>query len=985
MLWFLAVAGPLDAYLSHGHHLSVDRHDLPLDDGMYYVHIRDQRQMDALLSVTSISTTNIIGMYWFLVYLTRDDALALERQSIFVKPVTANCAEPYAFKSLLYEPHAYIVKAHESINKEKYGLTPIYKDWYLSRELPWAADARHSELGLDRAVMSVAPIPVAKLLNRYATGAAQASKFGTEYDGPILTSEHKLFRHGLTGKGQIVTVIDSGLDHRHCFFHDPDVPVVVNTTMLNHRKIARYDAFADATDSAAGHGSHVCGSIVGSALCSNCSARAFNGQAPDAKVYFVDAGFESNPWELGAEYDFYLVMNRSVELGVGIMSNSWGFPPQTPEIREMFDEIGYTWPEITMFFAAGNSGRKADTWTPSNSKNVVSVGGVTRPEMATVINTNSRENLRVSIGTGAYEIPAKLLNSESIAAQYLKDQVPNYLHQKVGEGIALVRSQSDVALIPQSAVVVISDNGDIAVDRIPALQVSSQFLSQIESAGYASVTVNFTSEGNGPSYSVASFTSLGPSVTKLIKPDVFAVGTAQSAYGMPNRQNAKQCTVRDGLTQKGGTSMACPNAAGVAVLMRQYFVDGFYPSGAANPADKFIPNAAFMRALLISAAGPLKGNSVIPDPSLGFGIVHASDILVFADDANIGRFGMRVSRNMCIKEFHVELVAEVTLTNSDYPLIVSLAWIDPPTGSGSTLPIYADLDLYVITPRGEVCYGNNRANDEEIRSTQERIRIEKPATGKYQIIVHVPALMVPADVYAAVIVNGPFPHNDFVSNPRFLEFKEKRNGTQCPMGHTGLQCQIQCANAETNTPGEFKNTYWYFHVDEHTFQKYSVLTFTFSYREAQVAIDLNQLAKYGGRPLMFFEVSGEKVVEISLEKYKDIITPGSVLYFTTYVANGGGGCITWTPKGDKPSTIPSPTRSPVAPTESQSPTESAAQWDMRPFITGSLLGLASYTMFLGIVYAFLWVWGVCHRHDDPQTPDEDQQGTLLSTQISDVP
>ena len=35
-----------------------------------------------------------------------------------------------------------------------------------------------------------------------------------------------------------------------------------------------------------------------------------------------------------------------------------------------------------------------------------------------------------------------------------------------------------------------------------------------------------------------------------------------------------------------GTSMASPTVAGLSALMLQYFTDGFYPTGRANPAPR---------------------------------------------------------------------------------------------------------------------------------------------------------------------------------------------------------------------------------------------------------------------------------------------------------------------------------------------------------------------------------------------------------------
>lgn len=76
--------------------------------------------------------------------------------------------------------------------------------------------------------------------------------------------------------------------------------------------------------------------------------------------------------------------------------------------------------------------------------------------------------------------------------------------------------------------------------------------------------------------------------------------------------------------------MATPVVAGSAALLRQYFTDGFWPTGKANPADAFVPSAALLRAMLIGGAVPIGGVEantglpVDPPPSSrqGFGRIH---------------------------------------------------------------------------------------------------------------------------------------------------------------------------------------------------------------------------------------------------------------------------------------------------------------------------------------------------------------------------
>ncbi len=50
-----------------------------------------------------------------------------------------------------------------------------------------------------------------------------------------------------------------------------------------------------------------------------------------------------------------------------------------------------------------------------------------------------------------------------------------------------------------------------------------------------------------------------------------------------------------------GTSMATPLAAGSAALVREYFLKGFYPSGAATPAAAFAPSGVLVKAVMLGA------------------------------------------------------------------------------------------------------------------------------------------------------------------------------------------------------------------------------------------------------------------------------------------------------------------------------------------------------------------------------------------------
>ena len=48
--------------------------------------------------------------------------------------------------------------------------------------------------------------------------------------------------------------------------------------------------------------------------------------------------------------------------------------------------------------------------------------------------------------------------------------------------------------------------------------------------------------------------------------------------------------------------MATPLAAGAMALLRQYFTDGFYPTGTKISGNELTPSAALLRAVAINGA-----------------------------------------------------------------------------------------------------------------------------------------------------------------------------------------------------------------------------------------------------------------------------------------------------------------------------------------------------------------------------------------------
>ena len=144
------------------------------------------------------------------------------------------------------------------------------------------------------------------------------------------------------------------------------------------------------------------------------------------------------------------------------------------------------------------------------------------------------------------------------------------------------------------------------------------------------MSVGATENGAGAE-NVASFSSNGPTADGRIKPTVTAPGVAiisADSDGLKNSNNS-------GTIAMSGTSMGTPTTAGAAALVRQYYIEGFYPSGTAGSADAFTPSAALVKATLINSGQNMSGNytdAVIPSTGQGWGRINLSNTLTFSGD-----------------------------------------------------------------------------------------------------------------------------------------------------------------------------------------------------------------------------------------------------------------------------------------------------------------------------------------------------------------
>ncbi|MBO9663083.1 S8 family serine peptidase [Dokdonella sp.] len=317
----------------------------------------------------------------------------------------------------------------------------------------------------------------------------------------------------------------------------------------------------------------------------------------------------------------------------------------------------------------------------------------------------------------------------------------------------------------------------------------------VGSPGNSKNGVTVAALGHGGSLVKSSLSNAGPTADGRLKPDLAAPGTetiSAAAVGEVTAQVTAPQTVPN-----TGTSMATPVVAGNAVLLRQYFVDGFYPRGFANTAaaadrvfadgfdgvapppltggeavDAFNPTGAMLKAVLLNGTVPTTTPAAFPNTGTGWGRpwldgnVWFKQTLPGGDDSRRLRvFERSNAAGLVTGEADEYAIAEVA---AGIEFRATLTWFDPAASTGTAAALVNNLDLEVVAPNGTVYRGNRFSNGVSVpggsgdrKDTVEQVRFTAPLAGAYTI--RVKATDVPGNGEAdtdrqgyAVAVSGAF-------------------------------------------------------------------------------------------------------------------------------------------------------------------------------------------------------------------------------------
>jgi hypothetical protein len=259
-----------------------------------------------------------------------------------------------------------------------------------------------------------------------------------------------------------------------------------------------------------------------------------------------------------------------------------------------------------------------------------------------------------------------------------------------------------------------------------------------------------------PSQNNFSTGGTGPTSDGRRKPEIWAPGTTTASA-----QSGTACgIVSAGFT---GTSMASPAITGGATLIRQYYTDGYYPGGIANPSAGFVPSGALVKATVMNSGVDMTGGAGYPGIREGWGRMLLDNALYFPGDAR--KLLVSDVRNNAGLSTNGVTDITFTVTGTAEPLRCTLVWTEPAAAAGAAQAAVNDLDLEIIAPDASLYRGNvfsaagvsTTGGTKDPRNNVEQVHIVNPAPGQWTFRIRGANVAVGTQGYAAVITGDILP------------------------------------------------------------------------------------------------------------------------------------------------------------------------------------------------------------------------------------
>ncbi len=241
----------------------------------------------------------------------------------------------------------------------------------------------------------------------------------------------------------------------------------------------------------------------------------------------------------------------------------------------------------------------------------------------------------------------------------------------------------------------------------------------------------------------------GPTADGRRKPEIYAPGCS-----IVSARWSSTCST----TSATGTSMACPAVAAAGALVRQYFEEGWYPTGAPRPSDAFVPSGALTKAVLLNSTVDMTGVTGYPSDQEGWGRVLLENALHFSGDTR------RLSVLADVRNAEGLLTGQsrthtLTVNSGGEPLKLTLVFTEPPAELLAAVATVNDLDLEVVSPSGTTYLGNVfdtasgvsvPGGEPDPRNNVEMVVVPDPELGDWTVTIRASAVNEGAQGYALV-------------------------------------------------------------------------------------------------------------------------------------------------------------------------------------------------------------------------------------------
>jgi len=281
-------------------------------------------------------------------------------------------------------------------------------------------DRARDLIGAVTGMAEVYQINDAPPLEWHNTDSVETIQANTDSGSPLPTVT-PIWDQDLIGTGQIVAVMDSGLDRNEDWFvgldsgsgpnvalTDADAPVPPATgATFPDRKLYAYwvQPGATAYDNNESctifspptnfHGTHTSGSVASDSLTRSTPLDPGyddnDGMAPNAQILFQDIGNDNTGCLSIA--DFGASLQQAAAAGASIHSNSWGAPVagEYNANAATLDDVTWAEQQLLVTVSAGNSGPGLDSiGAPATAKNALTVGALNEGNSTVIAGFSSR-------------------------------------------------------------------------------------------------------------------------------------------------------------------------------------------------------------------------------------------------------------------------------------------------------------------------------------------------------------------------------------------------------------------------------------------------------------------------------------------------------------------------------------------------------------------------------------------------------------------